>query len=184
MHITWLTSDEMFKTTFHSGKGVRSFEVNLSPTTAGEINLTAIANNAVSTASSSRVFNLYYVINGFSLVAHPSTIYKDASIQLLREDTANLPQGRLTIVIQYGDGNFSSLSIDSGDPSLKHPGHVFSYPYIAEGQYQVVVNISSPIDEQVLTSTLKVIEPIQNITVRHLNFLLRFHISRKKASNI
>lgn len=80
--------------------------------------MTALAFNGVSEASSSLVFLIYYAINGFSLQVHPSTIYKNASIYLVRESAANSPQGPISVSVQYGDGNNTFLSIDADNASF------------------------------------------------------------------
>lgn len=166
VNIKWLTNGNILKHTFHSGKGIRTDTIDLNPNLTGEVNMTALAFNGVSDASSSLVFLIYYAINGFSLQVHPSTIYKNGSIYLVRESSANGPQGPISVSVKYGDGNSSFLSIDADDASFLDPGYLFAHHYSVEGQYDVVVNITSPVDQKVLTSTINIIEPIQNISVR------------------
>lgn len=130
----------------------------------------------MSEASSSLVFLSYYAINGFSLLqVHPSTIYKNASIYLVRESSANGPQGPISVSVQYGDGNCTFLSIDADDASFLDPGYLFAHHYSVEGQYDVVVNITSPVDQNVFTSTIDIIEPIHNISVSTCTLYLRYY---------
>lgn len=163
----------MLDATFHAGKGIRTFEINLSPNLTGEINLTAVASNAVSEVSNFTLFRHYYAINGFFLLTHPSTVFKNAEIVLIRENSARLPQGNVSITLQYGDGNVTVLSIDAGNSSFLNPGYIFPYRYLAEGEYNVVVNITSLIDKQTLNSKLEIVEPIQNISVSFPFFCFR-----------
>lgn len=164
--IRWFVNDQPLQTSFHAGKGTRTSSVDLLPTTAGDLNITALANNAVSEESTSILSSYLYSINGFSLVVGPSTIYKNASIYLKRASSADLPQGNISIVLQFGDGNLTSLNLSASDPSFLNPGLLFTHHYTTEGSHNVVANIMSNIDSKSLTAIISIVEPIENISVR------------------
>lgn len=130
----------------------------------GQVNISVNVSNSVSSAVATKVVNNYYQINGFSVSGTPSNLTSESVITVKLASGANLPQGQLSLLVLYGDGNSTTQNISSSQSDLQ-TGLNFTHRYSSLGSHQITLKITSPIDSKTLTNTIIVYDPISTIQV-------------------
>lgn len=169
----WFVNGQNKFTIPHSGNGFRVYSDIRSYDVPGTLHILVNVSNPVSYSVDSVTVYNYYKIEGFNIYAEPGTIYEDVNFLLKLTSGSRQPQGMIDYIIDFGDGNSTSGKVLSSDSNLINHGLSFNKRYYHEAFYKLVVTIVSPIDTSNLTSEIKIVEPIRNITVSFfLSFLL------------
>lgn len=130
----------------------------------GQVTISVNVSNSVSSAVATKVVNYYYQINGFSVSGTPSTPTTQTVITVKLASGANLPQGQLSLLVSYGDGNSTTQNISSTQ-SVLQTGLNFTNRYSSLGSHQITLKITSPIDSKTYNNTIIVYDPISTIQV-------------------
>lgn len=168
----WFVNGQNKFTIPHSGKGFRVYSDIRPYDEPGTLQILVNVSNSVSYSVDSVTVYNYYKIEGFRVYANPGTIYEDASIELKLTSGSRQPQGMIDYIIDFGDGNSTSGKVLSSDSNFINHGLSFNKRYFHEAIYRLVVILVSPIDSSNLTSEIKIVEPIRNITVSFFVFII------------
>jgi hypothetical protein len=128
------------------------FEWTYNFTKNGTINLEIIISNNVSQASEFLTIYMYYAINGISPTNISGTYNTSENVQMTFEIDSNAkkPQGDVTYNVTWGNGGVSNgtLDVDRASPVT------VSSTYTLQGNYTVVLTLSSPVQSYNISYTI------------------------------
>lgn len=149
----------------HEGTGDRYFNITESILEKGRIDITANATNIVSQKAHAYTTYFYHRINGIFLATNVTSTVLAATIYLKTANSAQVPQGLIDVMVDFGDGTNSSAALDLSSTILIDQNVPFTHLYQYIGNYTVTATLTSPLGTEVITSDIEVIEPIFGIEV-------------------
>ncbi|XP_061194795.1 uncharacterized protein LOC133202955 [Saccostrea echinata] len=153
--VGWM-HENVSRTFFYPNNETRVFSYNYTFLYTGDINVTLLVTNLVSSQTFSLLFHSYYRINGISLeVGETYQTTELAEIAVKVNDSAAQPQGEVSLILDYGDDTNVSVSL-STDPFNLKSGFNTTHHYNIQGNYTVTANLVSPIGTETLTSIVYV----------------------------
>jgi hypothetical protein len=145
------------------GNGSRTFSVNVNFTEVGQVNLSVLAVNKVSTYFTFVLVDVYHEINGISLHCPvKSFATKTTSITMKMSASAKIPQGTLKAKVVNDDvSNNEIVDLSTRLSELKTSGVILSTYYTAPGNHTVTSRVFTEVDERNVSCELFVCEELQ-----------------------
>ncbi|XP_062602879.1 uncharacterized protein LOC134264616, partial [Saccostrea cucullata] len=153
--VEWM-HENVSRTFVYSNNKTRSFSYNYTFLHTGDINVTVLVTNLVSSQTFSLLLHSYYRINGIYLkVGETYQTTELAEIAVIVNDSASQPQGEVSLILDYGDKTNVSVSLSTDSFNLKSEFNT-THHYDIQGNYNVTAYMVSPIGSETLMSIVYV----------------------------
>lgn len=164
MHFTWILGQLVINCNY-TGSGAQFYQFNHTFTDYGDINITAVASNAITNATKSFSITVFNKINGIFINTSKPTYetLEVVGISLMVADDARQPQGQVNASLDFGNGNITSCVLSVNDTYLT-PKYNFNHQFDIQGNYSIKVVLRSYGDTLYQTFYLQIWDKL-NVTL-------------------